>query len=239
MSGMDPKDLMLWGSVALALVTLYQMYRAQCLVTSAGTATAAAGAAVQAAAGASGAAAPFTQGRRRERMSQGDVPTYLDSMVSTREQQWDLLGAGQNQNMAAAYKGSGGLARSDRDSMVSYLEALKGNQTQVQTPSGKTCPVANFNNCPQNLAYQCENNKFWSDNAVSEALALSATGALNIPSMEETQLYDILRFSTDGVAPGCEGAAAGAGRAGFTQNRRGSRIPRRGGGKDDLLKLIH
>jgi hypothetical protein len=254
-----PQDLLLWGSIALALVTLYQMYRAQCLVT---TSSALANGLASSPATAAAAVAGFTNragrnprvvhpavrrrpliGGRRERMAQSGVPTYMNSMVPIRESEWDLLGAQNKNTMNTAYSGSSGLNRSDRNGMVRYLEALKGNSQQVQV-GGKNCSVSNYNNCPPNLAYQCENNKFWSDNAVSEALALSATGALNVPSMEESQLYDILRFSQDGIAPGCMNASAAAGpaTAGFRQQNMSGGGMRRGGGNaeaGDLQKLIH
>jgi hypothetical protein len=234
------QEILLWGSVVFAIVTLYQMYRAQCAVKAASAAVAPLTTGVT----------PFRNTRRpvmggkRERLSQGNVPTYLDQLNPTRESQWDLLGATNKNSMAAAYSGSAGLNRADRNGMVSYLESLKGNQRSVDVGGGKSCTVSSYNNCPANLAYQCENNKFWNDNAVSEALALSATGALSVPTMEESQLYNILRFSADGVEPGCSGAASFSGQnfrnsrnqASFRQQ---GRRPIRGGEKGDLLKLIN
>jgi hypothetical protein len=210
------------GSIALVLFVLYQMNKTNCIANAANT-----------------TAKKFTQ-QIQEQLSQNTGAA--NSMTPARESQWDLLGANNSTNSANAYRGSGGMNMSDQTSMTRYLESLSGGRTPVKV-GNTTCSVSNSNNCPSNLAYRCNNNLTWSDAAVGEALALSATGALNLPSMEEPQLYDILRFSEDSVTPACANAGmmnvsapapAPAAAAKFYQYGGDSYS----GGTGDLLKLI-
>lgn len=233
----DPATAML---AVLVLVALYQVYKAQSMATDIALAAAVSlECAKQLEASKNAAVTSFTQRGRKEGMSQGGVPRYMNKLNPAREAQWDLLGAPSNNQMANAYKGSGGLNLDNKDAMITYLEDLKGNQSMVTTPQGATCGVAAYTNCPQGLAARCKNNKEWTDQATAEALALAATGAFNVPSMDEYQLYDVARFASDGINPSCSNAREIADSQGVPRSQMAEfRQRRQAADKGDLLRLI-
>ena len=96
----------------------------------------------------------------------------------------------------------------DTEEPSKLRELLASNSTYPIINVGNTpCAVSPSNNCPSHLAYTCPNNTDWSDAAKGELLALAATGAYAVPSIEnERKMSSLMNFSYDTVNEACANA---------------------------------
>ena len=97
-----------------------------------------------------------------------------------------------------------------------YMQAVsgKGPNVRANPTGGAPCMVSATNNLPPQIEAACE-NPGWSQDAISETLALSSIGAYQLEAPENPTFTRLLQMAQDSNVIGCEQAGltaqAGAG----------------------------